>query len=277
MRTTNLVRLVAAFGLLLAPLAAAAPADAASDIVPGGTTLWPGDARSSQNGQVVLRMQGDGNLVLYTPSGAIWDTRTQGSGNRAVMQTDGNLVVYAGNGQPLWDSHTGYAGTSVLKIQDDAKLVIYGPSAPTWQSRNDCGAVTGPVGPESTGVARNGVVVHRCLVDSLRMLQDSAAADGIVLGGGGYRTYAQQVATRKANCGTTSYDIYQKPASQCRPPTAIPGTSMHERGLAVDVTAGGTLIGSRNAAAFGWLSRQASKFGLFNLPSEPWHWSTTGG
>ena len=25
-----------------------------------------------------------------------------------------------------------------------------------------------------------------------------------------------------------------------------------------------------------WLAANASHYGLFNLPSEPWHWSVTG-
>lgn len=274
--TGRTLRRVAAAGLLvLAPLATMTPAQAASDVVPGGTTLNPGEARSSQNGNVVLRMQTDGNLVLYTGSGAAWDTGTQGAGNRSVMQTDGNLVVYSGGGQALWDSHTGYAGSSFLKIQDDGKLVIYGPSAPTWQSADGCGGVSGPVGPGSTATARNGIVVHACLVDSVRMMQDSAAADGVSLAGGGYRDMAAQIALRRSHCGPSEYDIWRKPAKQCSPPTAPPGRSMHERGLAIDFSANGSTIG-RGSAQFAWLSSQGYKFGLHNLPSESWHWSTDG-
>ncbi len=251
------------------------PAQAVSDIVPGGTTLTAGTARSSQNGAAVLQMQTDGNLVLYTGAGAVWGSGTQGAGNRAVMQTDGNLVVYSRTGQALWDSHTGYAGNSFLKVQNDGKLVIYGPSAPTWQSGNGCGSVTGPVGLESTTLARNGVRVHWCLVDSLRMMQDSAAADGVSLGGGGYRDQAAQIAARKRNCGTSEYAIWTMPAARCSPPTAPPGRSMHERGLAVDFANGSGAI-TRSSSQFAWLSRQAYKFGFFNLPSETWHWSTNG-
>ena len=29
--------------------------------------------------------------------------------------------------------------------------------------------------------------------------------------------------------------------------------------------------------AFVWLAANAGRFGFSNLPSEPWHWSTTGG
>jgi D-alanyl-D-alanine carboxypeptidase len=51
---------------------------------------------------------------------------------------------------------------------------------------------------------------------------------------------------------------------------------MHERGLAIDFTSSGHLIQSRRDAAYQWLARNAGRFGFKNLPSEPWHWSTTG-
>lgn len=37
-------------------------------------------------------MPGDGNLVTYGPTGAVWDTATNGAGNWAVMQGDGNIA-----------------------------------------------------------------------------------------------------------------------------------------------------------------------------------------
>jgi len=104
----------------------------------------------------------------------------------------------------------------------------------------------------------------------------AATAAGFSLRGGGYRDSAAQIATRQANCGTSYYDVYQKPASQCTPPTAIPGRSMHEQGRAIDITSSGALITSRSNPAFIWLSQNAARFGLYNLPSEPWHWSTNG-
>jgi LAS superfamily LD-carboxypeptidase LdcB len=109
----------------------------------------------------------------------------------------------------------------------------------------------------------------------LQDLLDAASADGIDMCGGGYRDPADQVAVRRANCGTSSYAIYEAPASSCSPPTAIPGTSQHEQGLAVDFTIGGSTIG-RGSAAFNWLKANAAGFGFYNLPAEPWHWSTTG-
>ena len=51
---------------------------------------------------------------------------------------------------------------------------------------------------------------------------------------------------------------------------------MHERGLAIDFTYQGSIITSKSNPAFKWLSANAKNYGLYNLPSEPWHWSTNG-
>ena len=121
-----------------------------------------------------------------------------------------------------------------------------------------------------------GIYVAKSVAGRLQGLLSAATSAGISLGGGGYRSSASQITLRTAHCGSTPYAIYQMPASQCRPPTAKPGASMHERGLAVDFTAGGALITSRTSPAFVWLKANASSYGFYNLPSEPWHWSTNG-
>ena len=125
--------------------------------------------------------------------------------------------------------------------------------------------------------AGNGIWVHQSIVGNVSRLLSAASAAGVPLAGGGYRDPSGQIAVRKNNCGTSDYAIYQMPASQCRPPTARPGTSMHERGLAIDFTYNGRIIGSRSGPAWTWLKANAASYGLYNLPSEPWHWSTSGG
>jgi peptidoglycan hydrolase CwlO-like protein len=101
---------------------------------------------------------------------------------------------------------------------------------------------------------------------------NAAAADGVTLRGSGYRDSANQIRLRKAHCGSSHYAIYQMSASSCRPPTAKPGTSQHEIGLAIDFSN----CSSRSTACYRWLAANAARFGFYNLPSEPWHWSTTG-
>jgi LAS superfamily LD-carboxypeptidase LdcB len=118
--------------------------------------------------------------------------------------------------------------------------------------------------------------VASSIAGQLGNLLSAASAAGLHLGGGGYRDSSSQIALRRAHCGTSPYAIYEMPASQCHPPTAPPGQSMHEQGLAIDFTNNGSLINSHSDPAWQWLSANAGRFGLRNLPSEPWHWSTNG-
>jgi LAS superfamily LD-carboxypeptidase LdcB len=121
-----------------------------------------------------------------------------------------------------------------------------------------------------------GIQVHESIASKVQDLLEHAARDGLRLTGGGYRSAASQIALRRAHCGTSEWAIYQKPSYQCRPPTARPGRSMHERGLAIDFRHNGRSVNSRNSTAFRWLKANAATYGLYNLPSEPWHWSTNG-
>ncbi len=121
-----------------------------------------------------------------------------------------------------------------------------------------------------------GIQVHESIANKVQDLLEHAARDGLRLTGGGYRSAASQIALRRAHCGTSEWAIWQRPAYQCRPPTARPGRSMHERGLAIDFRHNGRSVTSRNSTAFRWLAANAATYGLYNLPSEPWHWSTNG-
>lgn len=120
-----------------------------------------------------------------------------------------------------------------------------------------------------------GIEVACDVAGSVDAMIGAAEADGVRLGGSGYRSSDGQLAVRRKNCGTSSYAIYEMPASQCSPPTARPGTSMHERGLAIDFTCNGGSV-TRSGSCFRWLSAHAATYGFKNLPSEPWHWSTSG-
>ena len=118
-----------------------------------------------------------------------------------------------------------------------------------------------------------GVTVHRTVAYAFRRMLDDAKADGVVMSAGGFRTKQRQIELRTINgCP----DVWTAPASSCRVPTAIPGRSLHELGLAVDITADGRTINAKSPA-FAWLKLHAAEYGFVNLPSEAWHWSITGG
>lgn len=123
-----------------------------------------------------------------------------------------------------------------------------------------------------------GITVSVEIAGNVGALVQAAHAAGFELTGAGYRDTAQQIALRRAHCGTTDYAVYEMPPSQCSPPTARPGESMHERGLAIDFSCGGALITSRSTACYQWLAAHAGAHGLIELTSgaEPWHWSVDG-
>jgi LAS superfamily LD-carboxypeptidase LdcB len=120
------------------------------------------------------------------------------------------------------------------------------------------------------------ITVAGSIAGNVQALLDAAAADGVMLCGGGYRDPEEQIRLRMEHCGTSDYAIYEMPASECDPPTAIPGTSMHEQGLAIDFTCNGGGVVSSGDVCWDWLQANAVGYGLYNLPSEPWHWSTNG-
>ena len=122
----------------------------------------------------------------------------------------------------------------------------------------------------------SGFQVHSQIADAVEGLVAAMEAEGFNLGGWGYRTAREQINLRRSHCGTSDWAIWSQPSSSCRPPTARPGRSNHERGLAIDLTNNGRLITSRNSAVFQALQRIAPRFELKNLPSEPWHWSVDG-
>lgn len=94
----------------------------------------------------------------------------------------------------------------------------------------------------------------------------AAKNQGVAMGGGGFRTMAGQQQTYNNNCS----------GGVCSPPTAKPGWSNHQMGLAIDFTWGGGIL-KTNDSGFNWMKANASQYGLQNLPSEAWHWSVNGG
>jgi len=121
-----------------------------------------------------------------------------------------------------------------------------------------------------------GITVNVIIADQLEGLLAAMEAKGYALGGGGYRSPDRQISLRRRNCGTSDYAIWRMPASRCRPPTAPPGKSAHEKGLAIDFTYNGRALRSRSSNVYKTLAQLAPKFGFKNLPSEPWHWSVNG-
>jgi peptidoglycan hydrolase CwlO-like protein len=121
------------------------------------------------------------------------------------------------------------------------------------------------------------VTVAGSIAGNVQALLNAAANDGVSLCAvSGWRSPEKQIELRREHCGSSNYAIYYMPASQCSPPTARPGSSMHERGLAIDFSCNGGGAIRYGNSCWNWLAAHANDYGLYNLPSEPWHWSTNG-
>lgn len=102
-------------------------------------------------------------------------------------------------------------------------------------------------------------------------LLNAAKSKGIMLSGSGSRTTEEQQDLRIQHGCPDS----KTPSSKCNPPTARPGHSMHETGMAIDFRCNNVKMRSGDDC-FNWLKDNAYKYKLYNLKSEPWHWSTNG-
>ena len=151
--------------------------------------------------------------------------------------------------------------------EEQAELAELAAAVPTEVVRATAPITSGPVPVTTVG----GITVHSSIAAQVEAMLNAARADGVTLTGSGYRDPAEQIALRRQHCGSSSYAIYQAPSSSCSPPTAVPGTSNHERGMAIDFN-----NCPHGSACFSWLSANAARFGLYNLPSESWHWSVDG-
>ncbi len=157
----GILSLLAIATLTILTLASAQPAAAQSgtDRLYSGERLYRGQYLSSRNGMYELRMQDDGNLVIYriTSTSVVptWSTRTDFSPREGQYkwlgnQGDGNLVIYTET-QPyraLWASGTAGQGASTLIMQNDGNLVLYKTgNVPIWASHTNSSASPGSCNP----------------------------------------------------------------------------------------------------------------------------------
>ena len=211
---------------------------------------------------------------------------------QAINQNTASMVSY----ETVPSTRTALATISLFRISRSINRAQAdpGPAAPadpsasttvpeTFDCALDPSISAQPVGATGFEPGPNGAQIPIASVPGIGKINATIAAqvtamlakaksEGLTLTGGSYRSNASQIQLRIAHCGSSQYAIYQMPSSSCSPPTARPGQSQHEYGLAIDFSN----CSSRSTACYQWLSRNAAAFGLQNLPSEPWHWSTTG-
>ena len=134
----------------------------------------------------------------------------------------------------------------------------------------------------------NGQRVDSRIYPELQMMFDEARAQGIYpIVREGYRTYEEQKATFEAKVRAIRKEGHLKKTAQKMAAqwVAIPGTSEHELGLAVDINADGQQ--SVNDEVYQWLAENAWKYGFIlrypagkeaitGIDYEPWHYRYVG-
>lgn len=144
-----------------------------------------------------------------------------------------------------------------------------------------------PEGTEDLGVATNtgnGITLRKCRTEGaiassilapriLAVVRDAKAQGINLTPGSTLRTYEEQVALYNKNCS----------GGGCSPPTAKPGNSNHERGLAVDWQYNGKTLCFKASTCpagsnpgYDFLIQNGAKYGFIKLRSEAWHWSMNG-
>jgi len=109
----------------------------------GYIALELGSRLTSPNGDYTLRMQTNGDLVLYCKENALWSSKTANAGvaKGLKFQTDGNLVLYDADSKSLWHSNSHGTAASVMVLQDDGNFVLYnnaGESVWATQTAGQC-------------------------------------------------------------------------------------------------------------------------------------------
>lgn len=90
---------------------------------------------SSCNGKYGLHLQGDGNLVLYSPTAALWASQSfSGTPDHLVLDATGDLHVVLGNGSASWSTHTAGSAPAQLTVGDDGNMVLVRAGQTIWQS-----------------------------------------------------------------------------------------------------------------------------------------------
>lgn len=102
-----------------------------------GETLKPGQRMPQCNGRFELVMLTNGNLVLYMEGNVeLWRSGTAGNpGAHVRMQTDGNLVIYQDD-TPLWSTGTQGNPGARLQLRNGGNLRVLSTSKRAlWQTR----------------------------------------------------------------------------------------------------------------------------------------------
>lgn len=187
--------------------------------------------------------------------GSGWSTSLQGAGSTTFSQTYARVLSAAGGSLDTSGTYVPATGSSV-ESGDMAVMRSpgqYGPlSVPAELRSYGNGRLPDRV---LSSIGIDGHRLYRQAASSFQQMRAAAAADGVTISvTDSYRPYAEQVdlAARKG--------LYQDGGL-----AAVPGTSNHGWGMAVDMDV--------NDQGLAWLRANGYKYGwVESVPREPWHW-----
>jgi len=172
---------------------------------------------------------------------------------------------------------TGVNGVNVANVTVDVEDIPWS----TYESGDNITSCSVGFKDVITNATPAKINVCGSIYDNLNRMIIAAKADNpsIILSGGGSRKISTQQALRVKN----SCPNLTTPPSSCHPNVvAIPGTSNHEKGLAVDFNCNGVSMtkGDTSNKCYQWLVKNAGTYNFLNKlavsKGEVWHWSTTG-
>lgn len=134
----------------------------------------------------------------------------------------------------------------------------------------------------------NGQSVDKRIYSALQAMFDDARADGVYpIVASGYRTTEKQQSLMEEKIASFEAEGYSHARAQemAEDWVALPGTSEHQTGLAVDINADG--IHSAGYEVYDWLDQNAHKYGFIcrypsdktditGISTEPWHYRYVG-
>ena len=109
----------------------------------------------------------------------------------------------------------------------------------------------------------------------IKMQEDSQKVGFNIQLTSAYRDCTEQGGLRALACGTGTYNLKIKPIIECAPPTEPAGRSLHNEGLAVDLSCYG-YTNFAYSPCYSWLKPRSALYQIKEHNLEPWHWSTTG-
>jgi hypothetical protein len=131
--------------------------------ITAGQQLAAGQQITSPDGNIIFKMQADGNLVLYktvfnavNTLQAVWASGTFGANFVVKMQPDCNLVAYNGNGGAVWASGSTKAGDAAcsqayFQVNNDATASVVKSGGVIWATNGATPTTTRPpVAPTTT-------------------------------------------------------------------------------------------------------------------------------